>query len=98
VPSEPLVKVRSQLFANGFMEYSVPRAILRFRQGFGRLIRSKTDYGVMVILDNRVLQKDYGRMFLQALPRGVMIEKMPLRLVPEKAKQWLELMKENSGG
>ncbi|MBU0706321.1 DEAD/DEAH box helicase family protein, partial [Patescibacteria group bacterium] len=53
VPSDPIFKARSEMFNNSFMEYSVPRAILRFRQGFGRLIRSKKDYGVMVILDDR---------------------------------------------
>lgn len=93
VPSDPIVKVRSRMFDNGFFQYSVPRAILRFRQGFGRLIRSQKDYGVMVILDNRVLTKEYGKMFLQALPENVTIEKMPLAEVPEKVKEWLDLSK-----
>ena len=93
VPSEPIYKVRSQMFNNGFMEYSVPRAVLRFRQGFGRLIRSKKDYGIMLILDSRITTKDYGKMFLKALPDGVTIESMKLEEVPEKAKEWLGLMK-----
>jgi ATP-dependent DNA helicase DinG len=92
VPSDPIYKVRGQMFANGFMEYSVPRAILRFRQGFGRLIRSKKDYGVMIVLDDRVLGKEYGQMFLAALPQGVTIEKMPLDEVAGKTKEWLDLM------
>ncbi|MBU0578280.1 DEAD/DEAH box helicase family protein [Patescibacteria group bacterium] len=91
VPSDPIYKVRSQMFNNGFMEYTIPRAILRFRQGFGRLIRSQKDYGVMIILDNRVITKDYGQMFLKALPDGVIIEKMKIAEVPEKVKMWLDL-------
>lgn len=53
---------------NSFMEYSVPEAILKLRQGVGRLIRSKKDKGICVILDNRVLTKQYGRSFLAAMP------------------------------
>ena len=93
VPSDPVFKARSEMFGNSFMEYSVPRAILRFRQGFGRLIRSKKDFGAMVVLDNRVIKKEYGKMFLQALPTGVLIEQMPVAEVPEKVKEWLELSK-----
>ncbi len=89
VPSDPIFKARSELFGNAFMEYSVPRAILRFRQGFGRLIRSKKDYGALVILDNRVLTKEYGKMFLKALPDNTTIEKMPLEEVSETVKVWL---------
>lgn len=91
VPSDPIFKARSEMFGNAFMEYSVPRAILRFRQGFGRLIRSKKDFGALIVLDNRVLTKDYGKMFLKALPQGVLIEPMKLKEVPEKVKEWLEL-------
>ncbi|MFH0838345.1 MAG: helicase C-terminal domain-containing protein [Patescibacteria group bacterium] len=94
VPSDPIFKARSEMFNNSFMEYSVPRAILRFRQGFGRLIRSKKDYGVMVILDDRILKKDYGKMFLQALPHGVLIDQMKLSEVPGKVREWLDLSKE----
>lgn len=91
VPSDPICKARSQLFQNGFMEYFVPRAILKFRQGFGRLIRSKKDYGVMVILDNRVIHKDYGRLFLDALPDYITIEQIPLSEVPGNVEEWLKL-------
>ncbi|HEX3444843.1 MAG TPA: helicase C-terminal domain-containing protein, partial [Chthoniobacterales bacterium] len=51
-----------------FAEYSLPEAVLKLRQGVGRLIRTKTDTGMVVILDNRILSKTYGRAFLQALP------------------------------
>jgi DNA polymerase-3 subunit epsilon/ATP-dependent DNA helicase DinG len=96
VPSDPVLKVRGQMFSNSFMEYSIPRAILRFRQGFGRMIRSVTDYGVMIVLDDRLLKKEYGQMFLQALPEGVTIEKMPLNEVPDRVHEWLELQKDQS--
>lgn len=93
VPSDPIFKARSEMFHNSFMEYSVPRAILKFRQGFGRLIRSQKDYGVLVILDNRVLSKEYGKMFLEALPQGVTIESMKLAEVSDRVKEWLDLSK-----
>jgi len=93
VPSDPICKARSQMFNNGFMEYSVPRAILRFRQGFGRLIRSKKDYGVMIVLDNRVLTKQYGQLFLDALPDNITLEKPHLSEIPGNVEQWLGLNK-----
>lgn len=90
VPNDPIFSARSQMFGNPFMEFCVPRAILRFRQGFGRLIRSRKDYGTLIVLDNRVLTKDYGKMFLKALPSNVTIEKMKLAEVPERTKEWLD--------
>ena len=72
VPTEPLVEARlDKLKAEGrnsFMDYSLPEAVIRFKQGVGRLIRSKTDRGIIVILDNRVLAKAYGRIFINSLP------------------------------
>ncbi len=94
MPNDPIVKARSELFGNAFFEYSVPRAVLRFRQGFGRLIRSQKDYGVMVVLDNRCLTKEYGKLFLKALP-NVTIEEAPLMDIPEKTYEWLQFAKEN---
>ncbi len=52
-----------------FTEFSLPEAILKLRQGVGRLIRTKTDRGIIVILDNRIVTKPYGRAFMQALPK-----------------------------
>ena len=69
VPSDPIFAARSETFDDPFAQYAVPEAVLRFRQGFGRLIRSKTDRGVVVILDKRVLTKNYGRLFLDSLPK-----------------------------
>jgi DNA polymerase-3 subunit epsilon/ATP-dependent DNA helicase DinG len=68
VPSDPVFAARAETFENPFFEYAVPQAILRFRQGFGRLIRSGADRGVVVVLDRRVESKGYGRQFLDALP------------------------------
>ncbi|MEM0969156.1 MAG: helicase C-terminal domain-containing protein [Verrucomicrobiota bacterium] len=72
VPDHPLVAARLERIeeegGNPFMEYSVPEAILKLRQGVGRLIRSKKDKGMVVLLDHRVLTKRYGKAFLQALP------------------------------
>ena len=50
------------------MEYSVPQAILKFKQGFGRLIRTRLDFGVVLVLDKRIITKFYGKLFLASLP------------------------------
>ena len=68
VPTEPVFAARSELFERPFIEYALPQAILRLRQGFGRLIRTRTDEGVVVILDKRLTSRGYGREFLKSLP------------------------------
>jgi ATP-dependent DNA helicase DinG len=72
VPDHPLIEAKLELIeANGgdaFAEYSLPEAILKLRQGVGRLIRTRSDQGIVVILDNRIVTRPYGRAFLQALP------------------------------
>jgi ATP-dependent DNA helicase DinG len=68
VPTEPIIAARSETFDDPFNEYHLPEAILRFRQGFGRLIRTQSDRGVVAILDRRILTKRYGRAFLESLP------------------------------
>ncbi|WP_353893207.1 helicase C-terminal domain-containing protein [Proteinivorax hydrogeniformans] len=73
VPDEPIVQSRQELIekegGNPFMEYTVPQAILRFKQGFGRLIRSREDKGIVVCTDKRILTKHYGNMFIRSLPK-----------------------------
>ena len=72
VPTEPVVQaITEDIEANGgnaFMEYSIPEAILKFKQGFGRLIRSKDDRGIALIMDNRLSYKRYGQYFQQSIP------------------------------
>ncbi|MGA0846950.1 MAG: helicase C-terminal domain-containing protein, partial [Luteolibacter sp.] len=72
VPDHPLTASRLEAIqsngGNPFMDYSVPEAILKLRQGVGRLIRTSKDCGIVSILDNRILTKRYGKLFLDALP------------------------------
>lgn len=88
VPSDPIVAARSETFEQPFYEYSIPEAILTFRQGFGRLIRSHEDRGVVVIMDRRVLTKQYGKMFTDSLPRCTM-KVGRLDELPKIAADWL---------
>ena len=80
VPDRPIVEARHELIqkrgGNPFIEDQIPRAVIRFKQGIGRLIRSKTDTGQVAVLDPRIVTKFYGRVFLAALPEGVEIEEM----------------------
>ncbi len=73
VPDHPLIEARIEAIeargGNSFGEFSLPEAILKFRQGVGRLIRTKNDTGIVVVLDNRILAKKYGQAFLDALPK-----------------------------
>ncbi|MGO8927243.1 MAG: ATP-dependent DNA helicase [Limisphaerales bacterium] len=73
VPDHPLIEARIEAIeargGDSFREFSLPEAILKFRQGVGRLIRTKTDQGIIVALDNRILTKQYGQAFIDALPK-----------------------------
>jgi ATP-dependent DNA helicase DinG len=69
VPDEPIVEARMERLKNPFFEYQVPQATLLFRQGFGRLIRTKNDSGAVAVLDSRIVTKNYGRQFLKSIPK-----------------------------
>lgn len=73
VPSDPVVAARVRAVddagGNAFFQYQVPAAVITLKQGFGRLIRSLHDRGLLCLLDNRILKKQYGRVFLESLPR-----------------------------
>ncbi len=88
VPTDPIFSARSELYDDPFNEYMVPRAVLRFKQGFGRLIRSWSDRGVVVILDRRVQSKSYGRVFLDSLPKCT-VKRGALRQMPQEVANWL---------
>lgn len=72
-PNDPEKIIKRSRYQNDFTEYSIPRAILKFKQGFGRLIRSKSDTGTIIILDKRIINKQYGENFFKSLPEGINI-------------------------
>jgi ATP-dependent DNA helicase DinG len=88
VPSEPIIQAKAELIqkqgGNPFMDFTVPEAVIRFRQGFGRLIRTRSDFGAIVILDTRVISKLYGRVFLNSLP-------LKANIVTEDESLWQQL-------
>jgi len=88
VPTDPLFAARSERMQDPFMEYAIPESILRFRQGFGRLIRTKTDRGVIAVFDRRIITKRYGQLFIDALPQCTMTKGSVVDL-PRVASQWL---------
>ena len=88
VPTEPVFAARSELYEDSFDEYAVPQAIIRLKQGFGRLIRTRTDKGVVVILDRRIVSRAYGKAFLSSLP-PVPLKTCRLLDVPAEIKAWI---------
>ena len=87
MPSEPVFSARSELYENPFTDFAVPEAVLRLRQGFGRLIRRKDDRGVAIILDGRVNSRRYGKIFLDALPEAV-VKNISVLGIGENIQQW----------
>ena len=89
VPTEPIFAARSEQYEKqAFTQYAVPQAALRFRQGFGRLIRGKGDRGVVVTLDSRIVTKAYGRLFLDSVPPATTM-RAPFRELAPAIRQWL---------
>jgi len=89
VPSDPVFAARSELFEEPFLQYAVPQAVLKFKQGFGRLIRSSQDRGVCAVLDRRVLSKRYGASFVQSLPE-CSVTVGSTHDLPDAAADWLD--------
>jgi len=94
VPSDPVVAARVKAIdavgGNAFFEYQVPAAVITLKQGFGRLIRSLSDRGLVALLDNRILKKQYGRMFVESLPnyrRTTELRAVEEWFSPEQANQ-----------
>lgn len=88
VPTDPIISARAETYESPFEEYSLPEAILRFRQGFGRLIRTRSDRGAVVVLDRRILTKRYGSLFLKSLPTCT-VRQGSLRDAPREVARWL---------
>ena len=82
-PNDPVLKARGEQYDNEFMEFSLPAAILQFRQGIGRLIRTQSDLGAAVILDGRIVSRRYGKRFLDALPPAPVIRKSTSEIAGE---------------
>lgn len=91
-PNHPLVEAKTEklkkLNQNPFMKLSVPQAVIRFKQGFGRLVRTAKDKGIVIIYDTRVIDTTYGKYFLYSLP-GPKIEHMPTNQLVPRIKQWM---------
>ncbi|MCI3920324.1 ATP-dependent DNA helicase DinG [Paenibacillus sp. TRM 82003] len=92
-PNHPMVEAKSEYLRarneNPFTKLSVPQAVIRFKQGFGRLVRTAKDRGIVLIYDTRVIETTYGKHFLYSLP-GPKIEHLPSGAMPERMRQWLE--------
>lgn len=88
VPNDPVFAARCEQFSDPFIEYSVPQAVLKLKQGFGRLIRSKTDRGVVALLDRRLMTKGYGATFLNSLP-PCKVERGPSANMGARTRAWL---------
>ncbi|WP_035053071.1 ATP-dependent DNA helicase DinG [Carnobacterium pleistocenium] len=91
-PDRPFVKVKhrylEQKHLNPFTIDSLPKATLRLKQGFGRLIRSESDKGIMIVLDNRLIQTSYGKQIIKSLPKGLPIEEIATKNIGKKLQQF----------
>jgi ATP-dependent DNA helicase DinG len=80
VPSDPLIEAKIQYLKkqdrNPFFEYQIPAAVMMLKQGIGRLIRTTVDYGLLAVLDRRIITKNYGEVFLRNLPQMPIFHKL----------------------
>ncbi|MBW5446599.1 ATP-dependent DNA helicase DinG [Cohnella sp. CFH 77786] len=100
-PNHPVVEAKSEKLQaekkNPFMKLSLPQAVIRFKQGFGRLVRTATDRGIVILYDTRVLDTSYGKYFLYSLP-GPKMEHLPTAGMAARIKQWLDAEQTDEGG
>lgn len=100
-PNHPIVEAKCERLKeqneNSFMKYSVPQAVIRFKQGFGRLVRTAGDRGIAVIYDTRIIETKYGKNFLYSLP-GPKIEHMPTEQLVPRVREWLGTTLPESAG
>ncbi|WP_341278126.1 ATP-dependent DNA helicase DinG [Paenibacillus sp. FSL H8-0537] len=100
-PNHPLLEAKSELLQrqkqNPFMKLSIPQAVIRFKQGFGRLVRTAKDKGIVIIYDTRVIETYYGKHFLYSLP-GPKIEHMHIEQIVPRMREWLGAEKEEENG
>jgi ATP-dependent DNA helicase DinG len=89
VPTDPIFASRSEKYTDSFNAYAVPDAVLRFRQGFGRLIRTKSDRGIVAVFDSRIINKSYGNVFLDSLPECT-VKTGTLDNLASAATDWLK--------
>lgn len=91
-PNHPLLEAKSERLKkekkNPFMKLSVPQAVIRFKQGFGRLVRTSSDRGIVIVYDTRVIESYYGKHFLYSLP-GPKMEHMPTEQMVPRITEWL---------
>ncbi len=87
VPSDPIIAARGETYENSFNEFQIPRSLLRFKQGVGRLLRSTKDQGVIIILDSRVLNRAYGAAFIDALPTST-VQTPTLDRLGDEVRDW----------
>jgi DNA polymerase-3 subunit epsilon/ATP-dependent DNA helicase DinG len=90
VPTDPVYGARAEQFEEPFAQYAVPQAVLRLKQGFGRLIRSRSVRGVVIVLDRRLVTRAYGQVFLRALPKCA-VKQGPVSRAGVEAEAWLAL-------
>ncbi len=88
VPTEPVFAARAEQVRDAFTDYALPQAALRLKQGFGRLIRRSSDRGAVVILDNRISSREYGRAFLEVLPPASRYQG-PAERIGERIEEWV---------
>jgi DNA polymerase-3 subunit epsilon/ATP-dependent DNA helicase DinG len=97
VPTEPVYAARAELVRDSFAQLALPQAALKLKQGFGRLIRRSTDRGAVVILDNRILGRDYGKAFLDVLPPASRFVG-PADEIADQVGRWLEAKTPSTAG